>query len=290
MSRVTWRWEERDFGFRFRDGTGPQASELYQARRVGEYYAIPRSQRKLSKARIDQFGELADPPTHPRIVPSPWQDYDRGWDWIATEDGISLNWAGCLDREEVDRREDEGVQRAMEHIAELVERRQSVSQSVRLSVGLIKSLHIRLMGAIYPFAGQWRTVELHKGEGATKWPLPPGGIQPRMDEMERDVLARSPLLSDIDDEVFRYASEVMNEILAVHPFRDGNGRTAFVIGNLILMQNEMLPLTTYERRADEARYYAACEAGRLSKDYNPLAALLAEWADRALEGWRENHE
>lgn len=286
MTRITWRWEEKDFGFRFRQGAGPQAAELYQARRAGEYYVIPRAQRKLSKARVDEFVKLADPPTLPRIVPTPWQDYNRDWDWIVTQEGICLNWAGCLDQEEIHRREDEGVQRAMEHITELVERQ----QHVRLSLPLIKEIHVKLMGAIYPFAGKWRTVPLHKGQGPTRWPLPPRGIQPLMEVLERDVLARSPLVTEVDDEVFSYASEVMNEILAVHPFREGNGRTAFIIGTLILMQNEMLPLTTYERRADEARYYAACEAGRRCKDYAPLAELLAEWEDRAIECWRQNHE
>ena len=285
MSRITWRWEERDFGFRYRSGTGRQAAELYQARHVGEYYIVPRSQRKLSKARADAIAKLASPPALPRIVAIPWENYDRDWDWIATEDGICLNWAGCLDQEELHRREDEGVQRAMECVTGLVER----AEAVRLSLGLIKRIHVLLMGAIYPFAGEWRTVSLHKGEGPTRWPLPPGGIQPVMDVLEQDVLSRSPLLTEDDDKVFGYASEVMNEVLAVHPFREGNGRTAFIIGNLILMQNELLPLTTYERQADEARYFAACDAGRVLKDYAPLAALLAEWEDRALARWRELH-
>ena len=252
---------------------------------MGEYYVVPQSQRKLSKAHVDAFAALANPPALPRIVPTPWADYDHDWDWIVTEDGICLNWAGCLDQEEIHRREDEGVQRAMECVTALVER----GEAVRLSLPLIKQLHVQLMGAIYPFAGEWRTVSLHKGEGPMRWPLPPGGIQPLMDVLERDVLVCSPLLSEDDDEVFSYASEVMNEILAVHPFREGNGRTAFIVGNLILMQNEMLPLTTYERHADEARYFAACDAGRMFKEYAPLAALLAEWEDRALVRWREQH-
>lgn len=285
MSRVTWRWEEKDFGFRFRSGAGRQAAELYQARSVGEFYVVPRSQRKLSKARADMIAKVANPPPLPRIVPTPWQDYKRDWDRIVTEDGICLNWAGCLDQEEIHRREDEGVQRAMECITEFVER----GEFVRLSLRLLKQIHVQLMGAIYPFAGAWRTVSLHKGEGPTKWPLPPGGIQPLMDVLERDVLARSPLITEDDQEVFSYASEVMNEILAVHPFREGNGRAAFVIGNLILMQNDMLPLTVYERHTDEARYYDACEAGRVFKNYAPLATLLAEWEDQALAHWRESH-
>ena len=143
------------------------------------------------------------------------------------------------------------------------------------------------MGTIYPFAGSWRTVALHKGAGPTKWPFPPRGIQPLMDVLQRDVLSRSPCITNNDEEIFDYASEVMNEMLAIHPFREGNGRTAFLIGNLILMQNDMLPLSTYERRMDEHRYYAACEAGRISKGYEPLAALLAEWSARSRARWEK---
>jgi len=97
-------------------------------------------------------------------------------------------------------------------------------------------------------------------------------------------------VSDDDDIVFLYASEVMNEILAIHPFREGNGRTAFAVGNLILMQNNLLPLTTYERHIDEDPYFSACEAGRIKKDYQPLADLIARWEDTALQHWREANE
>ena len=285
MSRITWMWEEKDFGFRFRAGKGKQAGEYYQAHKWGEFYVVPGAQRKITKARMEELAKLANAPTSPRVVVSPWRDYDRDWDWIVTEDGICLNWAGCLDTKEINRREDEGVQRAMELVTELVER----DEPVPVTQHLIKQVHVELMGTIYPFAGSWRTVALHKGDGPTRWPLPPGGVQPLMDLVERDVLSRSPLITEDDEQVFDYASEVMNEILAIHPFREGNGRTAFIVGNLILMQNNMLPLAAYERRTDEARYYAACEAGRIQKDYKPLTMLLAEWEDRALARWRETH-
>ena len=39
----------------------------------------------------------------------------------------------------------------------------------------------------------------------------------------------------------------MGEFIAIHPFREGNGRTAFILGNLILMQNDLLPLDVYDR-------------------------------------------
>lgn len=285
MNRIVWRWEERDFGFRFRSGKGKRAGEYYQSRGANEFYVVPASQRKLPKARIEELCRIAMGPTSLRVVVNPWQNYERDWDWIETDDGIVFNYAGCLDREEINRREDEGVQRAMELVADLVQH----SQPAPLTQHLISKMHVELMGAIYPFAGEWRTVSLHKGNGPTKWPIPPGGIQPLVDVFESDVLARSPVVSENDDEIFAYASEVMNELIAIHPFREGNGRVAFILSNLILMQNNMLPLTTYERHSDQEPYFASCEAGRLQKDYQPLATLLSEWEEQAIERWEDAH-
>ena len=281
MSRLRWRWEERDFGFRFRAGSGPRTAEHYQARAPGDYYIVPTSQRKFPRAQADALAASTQAPTAPRVVPNPWTDYDRDWDWIHGPDGILLNYAGCLDQEEILRREDEGVARVNELMIDLLAR----PQPAALTVALVQQMHHALMGEIYPFAGGWRTVALHKGEGPTKWPLPPGGIQPQMQLLERNVLSRSPLISDDNDAVFRYTAEVMGDFIAIHPFREGNGRTAFVLGNLVLMQNDLLPLDVYDRRRDEGRYLTACEAARVQRDYAPLAALIEEWEASALAAW-----
>ena len=284
MSVVRWRWAEKDFGFRFRGGAGRAKAEYYQASEPGAFYAVPAKHRKLTKEHVDKLATAAAP-TSLRVVPMPWKNYDRDWDWIATADGILLNVAGCLDREEIDRREDEGVARAIELVAMLVGRLEPVA----LTFALIRQIHMELMGAIYPFAGAWRVVSLHKGDGPMKWPIPPGGIEQLMDMFEQDVLSRSPFLSDNDNEVFAYVSDVMGEFLAIHPFREGNGRTAFILGNLLLMQNDLLPLDVYDRMKDEARYFAACEESRVHKDYGPLTGLVAEWEAAAQSRWESSH-
>lgn len=281
MTKASWRWADRDFGFRFRAGQGASKVDLYQAREAGTFYVVPAAHRKLDKKRADELAAAAKVVVAPSIVASPWRDYAREWDWISTNDGILLNFAGCLDREEIDRREDEGVARAMEFVTSLLQR----PEQTRLTTSLIRRVHEELMGAIYPFAGAWRIVSLHKGDGPMKWPLPPGGVGQLMDVLERDVLSRSPFVSEDDAEVFAYVSEVMGEFLAIHPFREGNGRTAFILGNLLLMQNNLLPLDVYDRRMDEARYFAACEEARIRKDYKPLADLIAAWADAAYSRW-----
>jgi cell filamentation protein len=106
-----------------------------------------------------------------------------------------------------------------------------------------------------------------------------------MELLERDVLSRSPFISHDDIKVVAFVSEVMGELVAIHPFREGNGRTAFILGNLLLMQNDLLPLDVYDRKNDEARYYAACEEARVHKNYGPLADLIAEWEQAAQTRW-----
>jgi len=282
MSSIRWRWEEKDFGFRFKVGRGRNLAEYYQAANAEEFYLIPSEQSKLKRTQRDELTAMWTPPVNPTVVAIPWHNYDQDWDHIYTDDGININYAGCLDPAEIKQREDEGVARAISYI-DLVAQR---SEPATLTSELVRQVHREIMGDIYPFAGEWRTVTLSRG-GVT-WVLPPIGIEPLMNILEEEVFSRSPFLSAEDGEVFEYASEAMCELIALHPFREGNGRTAFMIGNLILLQNTLVPLDVYDRRKDEARYYAACEAGRVHKNYVPLAELLAEWEDDALKAQQED--
>jgi cell filamentation protein len=281
MTRIRWRWEEKDFGFRFKSGKGKSAAEYYQASKQGEYYIVPPGQRKLEREQIDALAERATIPTAPQIIANPWRNYDMQWDWIESADGICLNYAGCLHQEEIARREDEGVARAREFVLGLLDR----PEPVPITTVLIRQIHRELMGYIYPFAGEWRTVDLHKGDGPLKWLLPRFGFEPLIEILERTVLNRTPFLSESNEAIYSFVSEVMNELLAIHPFREGNGRTAFILGDLILMQNSLLPLSEYNQHRHEATYYAACEAGRLQKNYAPLALLIAEWEEEAMGSW-----
>ena len=285
MSRLRWRWKEKDFGFRFRAGSGKGVAEHYQAGAPGCFYVVPATQRKLPKSLADELAKRGPDPTSPLVVPNPWSDYDRDWDWIEGPDGILLNYAGCLEQEEVHRREDEGVARAMGFVSDL----RGCPEPVPLTVSVVRQVHRELLGEIYPFAGAWRTVALHKGEGPTKWPFPPGGIEPLMALFDRDVLSKSPVIAEDDAVVAAFAAEAMGELIAIHPFREGNGRVAFIIGNLILMQNDLLPLDVYDRRRDQERYFDACEMVRVKKDYGPMASLILEWEVAAIERWEATY-
>jgi cell filamentation protein len=161
-----------------------------------------------------------------------------------------LNYAGCLDREEIHRREDEGVARAMELVAGYLDR----PEPVALSASLVQQVHTELMGAIYPFAGAWRTVST-----CTKGMVRRSGHFLQVGSARRWTFSNAtssrahPLSPPRMRRSTASSARCMGELIAIHPFREGNGRTAFIVGNLVLMQNDLLPLDVYDRRSRPGR-------------------------------------
>lgn len=278
--RIAWRWTERDYGFRFRAGIGKRSTEHYQATKVGEYYVVPTSQRKLSKDRIEELASVATIPTAPTTVVMPWRDYgDQDLQLIQTQDGICLNWAGCLSHEEIRRRETDGINRTREFVIELANRRPHVG----ITPDTIQRLHKEMFSDIYPWAGQWRTVTVTKS-GVT-WDVPFQDMGITMKNFEAHTLNRTPFLAEEPEEALSFAARVLGEYIAIHPFRDGNGRSAFLLSEIILLQNGLLPFDRHQRDRDQARYYAACEAARTRFDYTPLSQLFIEWQGEAQEAF-----
>jgi cell filamentation protein len=92
----------------------------------------------------------------------------------------------------------------------------------------LKTIHQRVFQDVFPWAGQFRTTMLGKaervGQPAT-WFTPPHLLE---HEAQRifDSLHRSNLLRRIQPiEFARKAARLLGEINALHPFREGNGRT-----------------------------------------------------------------
>ncbi len=278
-SRVVWRWAEKDFGFRFLSGSGKRLAEYYQARKCNEFYHVPASQRKISKDRIDELATLVPAPTSPAIVANPWDQYaQEDHQLILSRDGKHcLNWAGCLDPAEIEQRETDGINRAGEFVFEYASRRPYAP----ISLETIQKIHTEIFGDIYPWAGEWRTVVISKA-GIT-WDVPFHDMWIAMKNFETNTLNQAPFLSDDDGEVLDFIARVLGEYIAIHPFREGNGRSAFLLSEIILLQNGMLPFDRHQRDRDQARYYAACEAARTRFDYKPLSDLFRIWQEEAQE-------
>jgi cell filamentation protein len=94
----------------------------------------------------------------------------------------------------------------------------------------IQKIHRQALGHLYGFAGKWRDVNLSKGGFvfASAHFLPTS-----MQTFEADILKMLPnRYSDINRLIHDLAT-VHAELLLIHPFREGNGRTARLLANLM---------------------------------------------------------
>lgn len=72
------------------------------------------------------------------------------------------------------------------------------------------------------------------------------------------------------------AAEMHERLVTVHPFIDGNGRTARLLMNLILLQNGF-PIAILKGDAESRlKYYTALETAQVAGDKTPFIDFIAE--------------
>ncbi len=84
------------------------------------------------------------------------------------------------------------------------------------------------------------------------------------------------------------AADAHFRFVSIHPFTDGNGRTARLLMNLVLMQAGFPPAII--RKEDRKRYIDSIEAGQLGKSLNDYYQLLFESVDRSLDIYLDSVE
>ena len=77
------------------------------------------------------------------------------------------------------------------------------------------------------------------------------------------------------------AAEAHYQLVTIHPFVDGNGRTARLLMNLILMQNGYPPALI--RKRDRLRYIKSLEQAQLGGSKEDYYKIIAEGVDRSFE-------
>jgi cell filamentation protein len=134
-----------------------------------------------------------------------------------------------------------------------------------------------LLGGIYEWAGTYRTLELSKG--GFQWP-PAHMVAPNMERFEAGLLREhTPCRPAALSEVAERIAEVHAELLLIHPFREGNGRLARWLADLMALQAGCrVPDYGFEGRGsreNQARYLAAVKQGYL-QNYEALAGFFRE--------------
>jgi cell filamentation protein len=172
---------------------------------------------------------------------------------------VLKNLLGIKSKREMDQVEAQEQFRALEEMIRIYD------QNHRFTAADVLRIHKIWLGPIYAWAGQYRQVNLSKGD----FPFATANQIPRlMMEFEKGPLREyTPCQFTVVDEIIRAVAVVHTELLLIHPFREGNGRVARLLAILMALQAGLPPLdfgSIKGRKRHE--YFAAVRAG-LDRDY-----------------------
>lgn len=153
----------------------------------------------------------------------------------------------------------------------------------RFALGDIDHIHKLFLGDIYDWAGRYRDVNLSKGG----FPFAAAMAIPQaMRSFERRFLARyTPCWGRSLEAIANAIAAVHVEFLLIHPYREGNGRTARLLATLMAYQAGLagLDFSFIKSRGKEFdRYVAAIHAG-LDADYAPMEEIIMRAITGALK-------
>ena len=156
------------------------------------------------------------------------------------------------------------------------------SVDYRFTAQDIDGFHQQWLGTIYPWAGQHRQVNISKG-GFTF--AMAAQVSRLMAEFERDVLAQyTPCNFNNRDDVIEALAITHCELVLIHPYREGNGRTSRLLATLMALQAG-LPLLDFSGITGKSKqaYFIAVQAG-LGRDYEPMKNIFKKVVARSERG------
>ena len=149
------------------------------------------------------------------------------------EHEILPNLLGLTDPEEAWEAEFEGFLSAQIELAE------GLTATTVFNAAYIKHIHFSALKHLYEFAGKYRNVNLSKGGFA----FPAARfLDASMGAFDKETLTRMPHKYLSGESLIRDVAIVHAELLFIHPFREGNGRTARTLANLMVIKQGHNPL------------------------------------------------
>lgn len=163
-----------------------------------------------------------------------------------------------------------------------------VARQEPLTALVARQLHsLILRGIDDENAGQWRTVPVAIS-GSRHVPPPPSDVASMMHDLFAWCTGEAQGLHPVI-----MAARFHHRFVFVHPFSDGNGRTARLLMNLILMGAGFPPAIIKADPQRRIAYLDALEAASVSDDLRPfeqvVAEAVAESLDRYLQ-WSEGQK
>ena len=187
------------------------------------------------------------------------------YDLPAHQDEVLPNLLGLKSIEEIGLAEFEGFLKAEIMLTE------TLSTKTKFNIKYILKIHKLSLGHLYSFAGKFRDVNLSKGG----FPFAAARFLPEtMRTFDENILSRLLKNYPTREELVKDVAKVHGELLFIHPFREGNGRTARILANLMLRKQgydalkfELIDSKTFELYVKAVQFSA-------KQDYSKMESLI----------------
>ena len=143
----------------------------------------------------------------------------------------------------------------------------------QITVQDLVNWHRRWLGNVYGWAGQYRQVNMSKGD----FLFAAAPQIPRlMADFERNALARwTPCSGQTPDHLAEAIAITHVELILIHPFREGNGRLSRLLADVMAVQAGRDPLDYSSWDSEKKRYIGAIHAG-VTGNYRPMQACVSQ--------------
>lgn len=165
---------------------------------------------------------------------------------------------------------------AMDYVEELV------AQETPLTESDLKRIHYLVFKSTSKEdAGRYRRLGIEI-TGSRHQPPEPYLIEPKMAELFTWFKENERLLHPIE-----VAAVFHHRLTSIHPFINGNGRTARLAMNFILMRHGYPPIIVKATGESETTYYQALEHGDVTGDLKPFVRFVNQLSEETLGTYLE---
>jgi len=182
-----------------------------------------------------------------------------------SEGTVLPNKLGLKTKREVEKAELEGFLYAYKILFD------ELSPRTKFNLKYILKIHKLALGNLYSFAGKTRTVNISKGG----FMFPPAmALDNALKELDETVLKKLPSNYSSEGQLIKDVAQVHAELLFIHPFREGNGRTARLLANLMAAKSghKLLDLENFSR--EKFSNYIKAVKLAAKRDYEPMEKII----------------
>lgn len=178
---------------------------------------------------------------------------------------ILPNLLGLTTEKEINESEFEGFLKTEIYFTE------KLSVRTKFSAKYILGLHKMALSHLYSFAGKYRNVNMSKGG----FPFAAAKFLPEtMSEFEKEILSKLKNKYESQENLIKDVAIVHGELLFIHPFREGNGRTARLLANLMLRKAGFEALKFENVGKREFEEYVKAVQNCANKDYSKMIDFI----------------